>query len=77
MARKRLYSSDSRSNMEKLKMEIASDLGINPNFEDKTSAPYMGDHPSNFVGNLTSAGMLGGEMVKRMVEDQERKMIDK
>ncbi|WP_315117670.1 alpha/beta-type small acid-soluble spore protein [uncultured Clostridium sp.] len=77
MSRKRLYASDSRNTMEKLKMEIASDLGINPNFEDKTTAPYMGDYPSNFVGNLASAGMLGGEMVKRMVEDQERKMIDK
>ncbi|GAA0730847.1 hypothetical protein GCM10008905_32630 [Clostridium malenominatum] len=76
MRSKRLYSADSKSNMQKLKMEIASDLGIDSNFTNKDNSPYMGDHPSNFVGKLPAAGMLGGEMVKRMIAEQESKMID-
>lgn len=76
MRSRRLYSADPTSNMQKLKMEIADDLGIDPYFTNKDNNPDMGDLPSNYVGRLTAAGMLGGEMVKRMIAEQESKMIE-
>lgn len=41
----------------------------------KGSKPYMGNLTSAQIGNMAKAGMLGGEMVKRMIKQQELDMI--
>lgn len=48
--------------LEQFKMEAARDVGVDLN--------------ENYNGDLTSkqAGSIGGQMVKRMVEDYENKM---
>ena len=48
--------------MEQFKMEAAREMGV--------------DLSQNYNGDLTSqqAGSLGGQMVKKMVEDYENKM---
>ena len=48
-----------------MKFEIASELGIN------FKQGYNGDLPSR------QAGYIGGYMVKRMIEQQERQMSGK
>ena len=51
--------------MDKFKMEVASELGV----------PLS----DGYNGNLTSAqnGSVGGYMVKKMIEEQEKKMAGK
>jgi hypothetical protein len=51
--------------MDKFKMEVASELGV----------PLT----NGYNGNLTSAqnGSVGGQMVKRMIEAQEKEMSGK
>lgn len=46
---------------------------------DKTnfSKPYMGDLTSAQIGNMARSGQLGGEMVKRMIESQEKELMKK
>ena len=51
--------------LDNLKYEIANELGIN------LKKGYNGDIASK------DAGHIGGNMVKRMIEDQERKMSGK
>ena len=48
--------------LEQIKMETAKEVGVNLN--------------QNYNGDLTSkqAGTIGGNMVKKMVEDYENKM---
>ena len=48
--------------MEQFKMEAAREMGV--------------DLSQNYTGDLTSkqAGSIGGQMVKKMVEDYENKM---
>lgn len=38
--------------------------------------PYMGNLTSSQIGNMAKAGVLGGEMVKRMISEQEEKLIN-
>jgi len=61
--RNRTLIPEAKQGLSKFKLEIANEIGIN-NYDviDK--------------GNLTSRqnGSIGGEMVKRMVEDYERKL---
>lgn len=56
---------EAKSAMNRLKMEVASELGV----------PLS----DGYNGNLTSAqnGSVGGYMVKKMIEDQERQMAGK
>ena len=63
--RRRKIKMSKKSNkaaLESFKMEIAKEAGINLN--------------QNYNGDLTSkqAGTIGGNMVKKMVEDYENKM---
>lgn len=53
---------DAKTAMDRLKSEVASDMGVN--LKD------------GYNGDLTSreAGSVGGEMVRRMIKDQEEKM---
>lgn len=43
---------------------------------NSTPKPYMGDLTSGQIGNMAKAGTLGGEMVRRMIADQEQKLIN-
>ena len=56
---------EARAAMDNMKFEIASELGIN------LKPGYNGDLPSR------QAGYIGGYMVKRMIEQQERQMSGK
>jgi hypothetical protein len=61
--RNRTLVPEAKQGLEKFKLEIASNIGI--------------DNYANIdKGNLTSKqnGSVGGEMVKRMVEDYESKL---
>ena len=53
---------EAKSAMNKFKMEVASEMGV----------PLT----DGYNGNLTSAqaGTVGGNMVKKMIEDQEKQM---
>ena len=56
---------EAKEAMDRFKMEVASDLGV----------PLS----NGYNGNLTSAqnGSVGGYMVKKMIEAQERQMAGK
>jgi hypothetical protein len=56
---------EAKSAMNRFKMEVASELGV----------PLT----DGYNGNLTSAqnGSVGGYMVKKMIEAQERQMANK
>ncbi len=56
---------EARAALDNMKFEIASELGIN------LKPGYNGDLPSR------QAGYIGGNMVKRMIEQQERQMSGK
>lgn len=46
------------------------------NEQESTFKPYMGDLTSGQIGSMAKSGQLGGEMVRRMVEEQEKILID-
>ena len=56
---------EAKEAMDRLKMEVASEIGV----------PLS----NSYNGNLTSAqnGSVGGYMVKKMIEAQERQMAGK
>ena len=56
---------EARAALDNMKFEIARELGIN------LKQGYNGDLPSR------QAGYIGGYMVKRMIEQQERQMSGK
>lgn len=56
---------EARQALDNMKYEIANELGIN------LKQGYNGDLPSR------QAGYIGGYMVKRMIEQQERQMSGK
>ena len=60
-----LVNPQAREAMDRFKMEVASELGV----------PLS----NGYNGNLTSAqnGSVGGYMVKKMIEAQERQMAGK
>ena len=70
---KRTLVPESLAKMERFKMEVAEDMGLN-NIESKNV--YMGDVPSNSVNKIKNSGNVGGEMVKRMIEAAEKNMVD-
>ncbi len=56
---------EAKGAMDKFKMEVASELGVN------LKEGYNGDLSSR------EAGSIGGGMVKKMIEAQERQMAGK
>ena len=56
---------EAKAAMNKFKMEAASEVGVNLK--------------QGYNGDLTSreAGSVGGQMVKKMIEEQEKKMAGK
>ncbi|MBQ8536002.1 MAG: alpha/beta-type small acid-soluble spore protein [Clostridia bacterium] len=61
----RLSGPEARGALNNMKYEIANELGIN------LKQGYNGDLPSR------QAGYIGGYMVKRMIEQQEKQMAGK
>ena len=61
----RVVVPEAKEAMNKFKMEVASEIGV----------PLS----NGYNGNLTSAqnGSVGGHMVKKMIEEQERQMAGK
>ena len=61
----RMVVPEAKEAMDKFKMEVASELGV----------PLT----NGYTGNLTSYqnGSVGGYMVKKMIEEQEKKMAGK
>ena len=61
----RVVVPEAKEAMNKFKMEVASEIGV----------PLS----NGYNGNLTSAqnGSVGGYMVKKMIEEQERQMASK
>ena len=70
---KRTLVPEAMGKLEKFKMEVAEDMGLN-SFESKNV--YMGDVTSNAVNKIKNSGNVGGEMVRRMVEAAEKNMVD-
>ena len=62
MSRSKINVPEAKEAMEKFKMEAASEVGVNLK--------------QGYNGDLTSrqAGSIGGQMVKKMVEDYENKI---
>ena len=56
---------EARAAMDKFKMEAAAEVGVN------LKQGYNGDLSSR------EAGSVGGQMVKKMIENQERQMAGK
>ena len=56
---------EARAAMDKFKMEAAAEVGVN------LKEGYNGDLSSR------EAGSVGGQMVKKMIENQERQMAGK
>jgi small acid-soluble spore protein D (minor alpha/beta-type SASP) len=71
---KRTLVPSAEGKLDRFKMEVAEDMGIDSFFDGKS--PYMGDVPSNAVNKIKNSGNVGGEMVKRMIEAAERNMVD-
>lgn len=62
MARSKINVPEAKAAMENFKMEAASEVGVNLK--------------QGYNGDLTSrqAGSIGGQMVKKMIEDYENKI---
>ncbi|OCL26735.1 spore protein [Orenia metallireducens] len=62
----RLLNPIAKQAMDKFKLEVAESLNIS------------NDYKSGYWGNLTSreCGSVGGEMVKRMIQDYENKIAN-
>ncbi|OCL26156.1 spore protein [Orenia metallireducens] len=62
----RLLNPVAKQAMDKFKLEVAESLNIS------------NDYKSGYWGDLTSreCGSVGGEMVKRMIQDYENKMAN-
>lgn len=72
---KRPVVPESKANLDKFKTEVANDLGTN--ISDDDTHTYMDNIPSNVAGKMGRGGNVGGEMVKRMIAAQEKKMANK
>jgi len=67
---------DDREELDKMKMEVAQELGVNlhPNTHN-----YLGNLPpydTDMSGNIENAGNIGGDMVRRMIEESERRLAE-
>lgn len=60
---------EARKELDKLKNEFANDIGIELNDN------YEGNKTSKLNGHI--GGAIGGLMTKKMVEEFEKKLIDK
>lgn len=63
------FSSQTRSKLDKLKIEFENELGIELNDN------YKGNKSSMLNGRV--GGPIGGLMTKKMIEEYEKNLIDK
>ncbi|OFI06048.1 small, acid-soluble spore protein D [Clostridium acetireducens DSM 10703] len=79
MSRKRPLVPGVEKELDKFKMEVASEMGLEDKFNSPKpkNRPYMGNLPSNMVNKIVNSGNVGGEMVRRMVEEAEKNLINK
>ncbi len=66
MAKRRVVNPNAAKALDQLKMEIARDLGIENNINDK-------NHP---VNNIFTAGPVGGLMTRKLVEMGEEQLVN-
>lgn len=69
---------NARDELDKLKMEVANELGIQNN--QNTKETYLGNLSTKQTGQkaeLKNVGNIGGEMVKRMIAQAEKELADK
>lgn len=60
---------EAKDALDKMKTEFANEFGM------KYNEGYKGNNPSKLNGFV--GGPIGGSMVKKMVEDFEKKLVDK
>lgn len=68
---------DAQDELNKMKMEVAQELGVNVHNNPKNN--YLGNLPSKdagMMGQIENAGNVGGEMVRRMIEESERRLAE-
>lgn len=70
MARNRILVPEAKGKLDKFKMEVARDMSIEYKELQNNSSP---ETISKKIGTF---GNIGGEMVKRMIAEQEKKLID-
>ncbi|MCM8709854.1 alpha/beta-type small acid-soluble spore protein [Clostridium sp. SYSU_GA19001] len=69
MSRRNPLVPEAKKALDKMKTEFAEETGL------KTDNAYKGNVPSKLNGYI--GGPVGGMMVKKMVEDFEKRLIDK
>lgn len=45
-------------------------------YSNEATTPYMGQINSRDIGAMPYAGRLGGEMVRRMIKEQEERLVE-
>lgn len=45
-------------------------------YSNEATTPYMGQVNSRDIGAMPFAGRLGGEMVRRMIKQQEERLVE-
>lgn len=67
--RKRILVPEAQENLDKFKEEVSNDIGIGivNSYQDNSTKPL------NEV--IATSGQVGGEMVKRMIAEYEKKLI--
>lgn len=74
MPRNRVLVPEASAGLNRFKMEVAKDMGLDV-YENNHES--MADTPTKVVGRMASAGNVGGEMVKRMVASFEQQLVNK
>ena len=69
MAKNKLLVPEAKKALEKIKFETATEAGIQISENDQ------GDKPSKLNGR--TGGIIGGQMVKKMIADYENKLCNK
>ncbi|WP_050607926.1 small, acid-soluble spore protein, alpha/beta type [Clostridium niameyense] len=75
MSRKKPLVRGKEKELEEFKIEVAKDMIMeNRNLSKELS---MGNTSSKAINEMSTAGNIGGQMVKKMIKDIENKMADK
>ncbi|NEZ46963.1 small, acid-soluble spore protein, alpha/beta type [Clostridium niameyense] len=75
MSRKKPLVRGKEKELEEFKIEVAKDMIMeNRNLSKELS---IGNTSSKAINEMSTAGNIGGQMVKKMIKDIENKMADK
>jgi len=66
-----MTSNEAKEKLNKLKIEAANEIGMIQYIKENNDH-YMGDVPSKVNG--AQGGPIGGRMVKKMIESEQKKM---